>query len=83
MRYQRVNVRDETVEEKVMDSWEPMPEKEPIRGCGAFGMYPDIGRLDDFKERRIRFKPIPVGDSLDGMKLIGEINTRGRFKKCE
>lgn len=87
-RYLRVNVKNEPVELKTGNGWFRIPEKGYVRGWGGtpnsldefwFDMYPG-GNLNG-KGWSAKVKGTPVGDSLDGMKLIGEINTSGRFKR--
>ena len=84
-RYLRVNVERETVELKVGCGWFVIPEKGYVRGWGgsddlnlSFDMYP--GGSLNAKGWYVDVKGTPVGDSLDGMKLIGEIDTSGKFK---
>ena len=44
----------------------------------SFNMYPD-GDLNA-KGWNVTVKGTPVGNSLDGMALIGEIDTEGKFE---
>ena len=81
----RVNPVQETVELEFQGKWHAIPEKGYVRGWGgsedffSFDMYPG-GDLDG-KGWDVRVKGTPVGNSLRGMEWIGEINTRGRFKR--
>ena len=88
-RFFRVNVEKETVEMKSDSGWFPIPEKGLVRGWGSipgelkdftFDMYPG-GDLNSTKGWNVRVTGTPVGMSMDGMKLIGEIDTGGRFSK--
>jgi hypothetical protein len=86
-RWLRVNVEKETVELKYGIGWFRIPEKGYVRGWGgsegsldffSFSMYPG-GNLNE-TGWNVRVSGTPVGDSLEGRKLIGTIDTRGRFK---
>ena len=83
-RHLRVNAKQETVELKSGEKWYPIPEKGYVRGWGgsddsfSFHMYSG-GDLNG-EGWLVPVRGAPVGNSLDGMKLIGEINTRGKFK---
>ena len=86
-RFLRVNVAKETVEMKWEIGWFPIPEKGLVRGwCGCQGelkdfrlyMYPG-GDLNGERGWCVTVIGTPVGKSMDGMELIGEIDTRGRF----
>ena len=88
-RYMRVNIQAETVELKYENGWFAIPEKGYVRGWGgvsndlagfSFDMYSG-GSLNDEEGWQVNVKGTPVGDSLDGMRLVGEINTSGRFTK--
>ena len=84
MRHQRVDVKRETVELKQGGAWYAIPGGGFIRGYGGvpgslsltFSMYSGEGWDVDVTGT-------PVGDSLDGMELIGEIETSGRFFSLE
>ena len=83
-RHLRVNVEKETVELKVGKGWFPIPEKGYVRGWGGsddldllFDMYSG-GDLNG-EGWCVTAKGTPIGNSLDSMELIGEINTRGKF----
>lgn len=87
-RYVRVNTQNETVELKHEGGWFPIPEKGYVRGWGgvsndlagfSFNMY--SGESLDDKGWHVNVKGTPVGDSLDGMRLVGEIDTTGKFTK--
>ncbi len=87
-RFMRVNVENETVELKSGKGWFKIPEKGYVRGWGgepgnlngfSFDMYP--GRDLNGEGWHVDVNGTPVGDSLDGMKLLGEIDTHGRFNK--
>ncbi len=86
-RWLRVNVEKETVELKYGIGWFRIPEKGYVRGWGgsedsldffSFSMYTG-GNLNE-TGWNVRVSGTPVGDSLEGRKLIGTIDTRGRFK---
>lgn len=86
-RFLRVNVEKETVELKSDAGWFSIPEKGFVRGWGGcpgdlknfmFDMYPG-GDLNGEKGWTVTVAGTPVGKSMDGMELIGEIDTRGRF----
>lgn len=86
-RFLRVNVEKETVELKSNAGWFPIPEKGLVRGWGGcpgdlknfvFDMYPG-GDLNNENGWTVTVTGTPVGKSMDGMELIGEIDTRGRF----
>ena len=86
-RFLRVNVEKETVELKADVGWFSIPGKGLVRGWGGcpgdlknfmFDMYSG-GDLNDEKGWTVPVTGTPVGKSMDGMKLIGEIDTRGRF----
>ena len=89
-RYYRINVEKETVEHKQDDNWYAIPEKGYVRGCGGvvgenvkhFDMYPG-GSLNTTEGWIVCVTGTPVGDSLDGMRLIGKINTSGKFKSVD
>ena len=84
-RHLRVNVEKETVELEFGGRWYAIPEKGYVRGWGgsddyfSFDMYP--GSDLDAKGWHVSVKGTPVGNSLDDMELIGEINTRGEFAR--
>ena len=87
-RHMRVNVENETVELKSGNGWFKIPEKGYVCGWGgepgnlngfSFDMY--SGRDLDGEVWHVDVKGAPVGASLDGMMLLGEIDTRGRFNK--
>ena len=87
-RYMRVNTKNETVELKHGNGWFAIPEKGYVRGCGgvfnalagfSFDMY--SGESLDDKGWHVNVKGTPVGDSLAGMRLVGEIDTSGKFTK--
>ena len=87
-RYMRVNTKAETVELKYENGWFAIPEKGYVRGWGgvsndlagfSFNMY--SGESLDDKGWQVNVKGTPVGDSLDGMRLVGEIDTTGEFTK--
>lgn len=84
----RVNTKNETVELKHEGGWFVIPEKGYVRGWGgvsndlagfSFDMY--SGESLDDKGWYVNVKGTSVGDSLDGMRLIGEIDTSGRFTR--
>ena len=86
-RFLRVNVEKETVELKSDAGWFSIPEKGLVRGWGGcpgdlknfvFDMYPG-GDLNNENGWTVTVTGTPVGKSMDGMALIGEIDTRGRF----
>ena len=86
-RFLRVNVEKEMVELKSDAGWFSIPEKGLVRGWGGcpgelknfmFDMYSG-GDLNNEKGWTVTVTGTPVGKSMDGMKLIGEIDTRGRF----
>ncbi|MBR3922637.1 MAG: hypothetical protein IKJ45_05955 [Kiritimatiellae bacterium] len=88
-RYMRVNTKNETVELMYGAGWFSIPEKGYVRGWGgvsndlagfSFDMYSG-GSLNDEEGWSVKVKGTPVGDSLNGMRLIGEIDTSGRFTK--
>ena len=84
-RHLRVNVEKETVELEFGGRWYAIPEKGYVRGWGgsddyfSFDMYSG-GDLNG-EGWCVSVKGTPVDSSLDGMELIGEINTRGKFKR--
>lgn len=86
IRHQRVDVKRETVELKLRGAWYAIPGSGLIRGYGGvpgslsltFSMYPG-GDLNNEEGWDVDVTGTPVGDSLDGMELIGEIGTSGRF----
>jgi hypothetical protein len=87
-RYMRVNAKAETVELKYENGWFAMPEKGYVRGWGgvsndlagfSFNMY--SGESLNEEGWHVNVKGTPVGDSLDGMRLVGEIDTSGKFTK--
>ena len=79
----RVNVENETVELEFGGRWYAIPEKGYVRGWGgsddyfSFDMYSG-GDLNG-EGWCVTAKGTPIGNSLDSMELIGEINTRGNF----
>ena len=81
----RVNVENETVELEFGGRWYAIPEKGYVRGWGgsddyfSFDMYSG-GDLNG-EGWCVSVKGTPVDSSLDGMELIGELNTRGKFKR--
>lgn len=86
-RFFRVNVAKETVEMKQGMGWFPIPEKGYVCGwCGgdddldgfSFNIY-GVGDPDGEGWSK-PVKGTPVGNSLDGMELIGEIRTDDRFR---
>lgn len=86
-RFLRVNVEKEMVELKHGIGWFPIPEKGYVRGWGgvsndlkrfSFDMYSG-GDLNG-EGWRATVEGTHVGKSLDGMRLIGEIDTCGRFR---
>lgn len=90
-RYLRVDVVKETVEMKHVNWWFMIPEEGYVRGWGGvsddttkgmdhffFDMYSG-GDLNG-KGWTVEVKGTPIGDSLEGMELIGEIDTMGSFK---
>ena len=86
-RWLRVNIEKETVELKEGIGWFKIPEEGYVRGWGGcpddlshfrFDMYPG-GNLNN-KGWHVTVSGTPVGDSLDGKKLIGTINTAGQFR---
>ena len=83
-RYLRVNAKLETVELKVDGKWHAIPEKGYVRGWGGSDdcFFFDMYSGGDFNGEgwHVQANGTPVGNSLDGMELIGEINTRGKFK---
>lgn len=82
-RHLRVNVEKETVELEFGGGWYAIPDNGYVRGWGgsddyfSFDMYP--GSDLNAKGWHVPVKGTPVGNSLDDMELIGEINTRGEF----
>ena len=87
-RWLRVNVEKETVELKHGIGWFRIPEKGYVRGWGGdknsldffhFNMYPG-GNLNETRGWAVSVPGTPVGDSLEGRKLIGTIYTSGRFE---
>jgi len=89
-RFLRVNVEKDTVELKVDIGWYPIPEKGCVRGWGgspgdlkhfSFDMYPG-GDLNA-KGWSVSVTGTSVGNSLDGMTLIGEIDTCGSFRSSK
>lgn len=90
VRHQRVDVKRETVELKQGGAWYAIPGGGFIRGYGGvpgslsltFSMYPG-GDLNNEEGWDVDVTGTPVGDSLDGMELIGEIETSGRFFSLE
>lgn len=86
VRHQRVDVKRETVELKQGVAWYVIPDSGLIRGYGGvpgsfsltFSMYSGTN-LNDEEGWNVDVTGTPVGDSLDGMELIGEIETSGRF----
>lgn len=86
-RHLRVNVEKETVELEFGGRWYAIPEKGYVRGWGgsddyfSFDMYSG-GDLNG-EGWCVSVKGTPVDSSLDGMELIGEINTRGKFMRSE
>lgn len=86
-RFLRVNVEKEMVELKHGIGWFPIPGKGYVRGWGgvsndlkrfSFDMYSG-GDLNG-EGWWVTVEGTPVGKSLDGMRLIGEIDTCGRFR---
>ena len=81
----RVNVENETVELEFGGRWYAIPEKGYVRGWGgsddyfSFDMYSG-GDLNG-EGWCVSVRGTPVDSSLEGMELIGEINTRGKFKR--
>lgn len=90
VRHQRVDVKRETVELKQGGAWYAIPGGGFIRGYGGvpgslsltFSMYSG-GDLNNEEGWDVDVTGTPVGDSLDGMELIGEIETSGRFFSLE
>ena len=84
-RHLRVNVEKETVELEFGGRWYAIPEKGYVRGWGgsddyfSFDMYSG-GDLNG-EGWCVSVRGTPVDSSLEGMELIGEINTRGKFKR--
>ena len=84
-RYLRVNVAEERVELKFGGGWFVIPENGVVCGWGggddlqsfSFDMYP-CGDLNA-KHWSVPVIGKPVGDSLEGMELLGTIETDGRF----
>ena len=85
-RYLRVNVAEERVELKFGGGWFAIPENGVVCGWGggddlqsfSFDMYPG-GDLNA-KHWSVPVIGKPVGDSLEGMELLGTIETDGRFE---
>ncbi len=90
VRHQRVDVKRETVELKQGGAWYAIPGGGFIRGYGGvpgslsltFSMYSG-GDLNNEEGWDVDVTGTPVGDSLDGMELIGEIETSGHFFSLE
>ena len=89
-RFLRVNVERETVEMKQGNGWFPIPEKGYVRGwCMSDGDLKGFSFLmysgGDLSENGwlVRVDGTPIGQSCDGMKLMGEIDTRGQFHRRE
>ncbi|MGN0853091.1 MAG: hypothetical protein ACI4Q3_06905 [Kiritimatiellia bacterium] len=84
----RVNAARETVELKFGGGWFEMPGAGLAAGYGGDDMN---GRTCSFfmydntcsprREWNVEVVGTPVADSLDGMELIGEIDTAGRFTR--
>ena len=90
-RFLRVNVEKETVELRFGAGWFKIPEKGCVSGWGggtgldffSFDMYDGDGDRDlNHGGWSVDVKGTEVGDSLDGMTLIGHIATSGKFRKC-
>lgn len=85
-----MDVKRETVELKQGGAWYAIPGGRFIRGYGGvpgslsltFSMYSG-GDLNNEEGWDVDVTGTPVGDSLDGMELIGEIETSGRFFSLE
>lgn len=87
-RYMRVNTKTETVELKHENGWFAIPEKGYVRGWGGgytglAGFFFDMYSGESLNDEgwHVNVKGTPVGDSLDGMRLVGEIDTTGEFTK--
>ena len=86
-RWLRVNIEKETVELKEGIGWFKIPEEGYVRGWGGspddlshFSFYMYRGGNLNNKGWHVTVSGTPVGDSLDGKKLIGTINTTGQFR---
>jgi hypothetical protein len=90
-RYLRVNLAEERVELKFGGGWFAIPEKGFVCGWGggndlnsfSFDMYPGGDLNGKTMEWSVPVIGKPVGDSLEGMELLGTIETDGRFEPAK